>query len=340
MRFAKIVVFALMLAAPVTASAQAPSSPLPTHLPLRQEVCYSRVYDAAHLAKHPNQLVTSLHLYRAITPDQNTETEPLTPQQALEQDGESGQVSVHAYVRFKNRKGVFWNALGCGTAHDGSTRCSIECDGGSFGLKPQQKSLILSNNGFVLIGGCGASDDEQENSVFFDPGADDKTFRLEPLPPSQCTAIRDALIPAYAKLGKPLRVRFATDKPVCYTRSYDDAHLAKNPKQLVKRIAMLKAGPKKGPDEDSGYDLRFQIELKNGKKFTQNAKCYAEDYAYGCPAKAEADTQRDFYVTRAGEDALSIRDRRGRLGEFFGTALGADDRLFRLNAAAASACEF
>ena len=51
------------------------------------------------------------------------------------------------------------------------------------------------------------------------------------------------------------------------------------------------------------------------------------------------DTQRSFYLTRAG-DGVMLRDRKGSLGALFKTRLGNDDRMFRLNVAPARACEF
>jgi hypothetical protein len=44
------------------AGAQAPA-PLFT---ADQEACFGRVYDRAHLASHPNQKVTSLHIFRSL----------------------------------------------------------------------------------------------------------------------------------------------------------------------------------------------------------------------------------------------------------------------------------
>lgn len=342
MQFAKAALATLLLFAADASAAQEGKSPLPAHLPLGKEACYGRVYDQAHLAKHPKQLVTSLHLFRDLDPDQNTESEPQTREEFTRYESEGSYVNVSAYVRFRNRKGIYWNALTCHKTPDGKlTRCGIDCDGGSFTLKPQQKNLILTNEGFVLVGGCGASEEEGENPVFFHPGEDDKTFRLEPLPLAQCAALRDALKPAYAKMGKPLRVRFATEEATCYSRTYDDAHLAKNPQQTVRRIALLKAagGKEKHPDAP-GYDLTFRIETKDGKKLTQTSKCYPDTYAYTCPVKPELDTQKDFYVTRAGDNALMLRDRHGKLGDFFGTKLGSDDRMFRLDAAPEAACAF
>ena len=92
----------------------------------------------------------------------------------------------------------------------------------------------------MVVGGCGASEDEQENEEYVAPGADDKVFRLDPKPFAACMAERAAMAPAFAKLGKPLRVRFKENETLCFSRSYDAAHLAAHPKQTVKRIAVLK----------------------------------------------------------------------------------------------------
>ncbi|HRF09317.1 MAG TPA: hypothetical protein PL193_11855 [Xanthobacteraceae bacterium] len=330
---------AAMLLAASHASAQQFQSPLPEHMPLGKEVCYGRVYDASHLAKHPKQLVTSLHVFRDLDPDQNTEDTPQTREEVLKNDGEGG-VNVSAFVRFKNRKGVFWNGLTCNKSADGKfVRCGIDCDGGSFELRTRGKNLHLTNEGFVLIGGCGASEEEYENQLSFLPGADDKTFLLEPLPLAQCAALRDQVKPAFAKMGKALRTRFETQEAVCYSRIYDDAHLKKNPQQTVRKIALLRAAGGKDVHKDApGYDLTFRIETKDGKQFTQTAKCYPDRYTYTCPVKAEIDTAKDFYVTRAGDNALTIRDRAGKFTDFFGVKLGKDDRLFRLEASAPAAC--
>jgi hypothetical protein len=331
----------ILLALAASAIGQENNSPLPSHFPLQKEVCYGRVYDAAHLAKHPKQLVTSLHIFRDLDPDQNTEDEPLTREEILKTDGDSG-VNVSAFVRFKNRKGIFWNTLNCQKSADGKvTRCGIDCDGGHFDLQPRQQNLVLTNNGFVLIGGCGASEEEHENRIFFSPGADDKTFLIQPMPLAQCAALRDAVKPAFAKMGTALRIRFAKEEASCYSRTYDDAHLKKNPQQTIRKIALLKAAGGKDVHKDApGYDLTFRIETKDGKKFTQSAKCYPDRYAYTCPVVAEADTQKDFYVQRAGDNAIMIRDWAGKFSAFFKTKLGSDDRLFKLESGAPSTCEF
>lgn len=322
------------------AAAQENKSPMPSHFPLKQEACYGRVYNPSHLAKHPRQITTAIHLFHDLDPDQTTEDEPQSREELLRTAGENGSINLSAFVQVKTRKGLFWNVLNCNNFDGKKMRCGVDCDGGSFELSPQDRNLSMTNNGFVLIGGCGASDEEYENRFFFSPGADDKTFRLEPLPVAQCVALREQLKPAYAKMGAPLRVRFAKEEASCYTRTYDEAHLKKNPQQIIRKISLLKVAGGKDVHKDApGYDLTFRIETKDGKKFTQSAKCYPDRYAYTCPVKAEIDTAKDFYVTRAGENALMIRDRSGKLKDFFGAKLGNDDRLFKLETASASACE-
>ncbi len=327
--------------ATLSGNVMAQETPLPAHFPIDKEACFGRVYDTAHLARNPRQRVTAFHLFRDLDPDQNTEDEPITREEILKSDAESKSFNLSAYVRFRNRKGLFWNVLNCNKLDGKGMRCGIDCDGGNFDAQAQQKNLIVSNNGFILVGGCGASDDENENRLFFSPGADDKTFRLEPLPVAQCTALRESMKPAFARMGPALRVRFAKEEAACFTRTYDDAHLKQNPQQKVRRIAMLKAAGGKDVHKDApGYDLTFRIETRDGKKFSQTAKCFPDRYTYTCPVKAEDDTAKDFYVTRAGDNAITIRDRRGKLASFFNTRLGEDDRLFKLEASAENSCTF
>lgn len=314
------------------------SSPLPNHLPLRTEACFGRTYDTAHLREHPKQRVTSFHLLRDFSPDTNAESEPQTREEMLDADGSDGYIGVTAYLRLRDRKGVYSNHFGCRRDDKGGVFCGIDCDGGSFLARPSGNSLLIDNQGFVVVGGCGASDEDNENPVSIRPGADDKTFRLDKQPLEQCTALRDAQKPTWAKLGPPLRERFAKDGAQCFTRDYDAAHLASHPQQAVKRIAVFKAAGGK-PHEPPQYNLSFRVELKNGRKFEGRTNCWPEDYTYACTHNAELDTQRSFYLTRAG-DSMMLRDRKGSLGALFKTKLGNDDRMFRLNPAPAAACEF
>jgi hypothetical protein len=312
-------------------------SPLPSHLPLKTEACFGRAYDAAHLSAHPKQRVTSFYLVRQFKDDPNLEVDPTPEQEWKEIDGEHGYVVVTAYVRFRDKKGVYSNGLTC-RQNDGKVFCGIDCDGGSFNLKPSGQSLLLENNGFVVVGGCGASEDERENEEYVRPGADDKTFRLDPKPFAACMAEREAMAPAFARLGKPLRVRFTENETVCFSRSYDAAHLAAHPKQMVKRIAVMKTMSSKKDPNQIHYELDFALETKDGKKFSRKVNCIGDRYAFGCQPDEQSDMDTHFYLTRAGEQEMMLRDRRGLLGKAFKTSLGSDDRMFKMKASPAEAC--
>jgi hypothetical protein len=315
-------------------------SPLASHLPLATEACFGRVYDAAHLSKHPKQRVTSFHLSREFKDDPYSEVEFLSEEDIKGADGEYGSVNVTAYVRFRDRKGVYTNGLSCHKGHDGIVRCGVDCDGGSFNLRSGGQSLLLENNGFVVVGGCGASEDEHENEEHVLPGADDKLFRLDPKPVTACMAERAAMAPVWAKLGTPLRTRFKDNETLCLSRTYDAAHLAAHPRQTVKRIAVLKTRDSLKEPGAQYYELTLRVETKSGKIFEGKTDCGPDSYAYGCQPKVPMDEDRYFYVTRAGGNDVLLRDKHALLEKLFNTKLGSDDRIFRLQTAPADACRF
>jgi hypothetical protein len=329
---------AAVAASDVAAQTDELRSPLPSHLPLGVEACFGRVYDRDHLTKHPRQRVTSFHVFRDFTPDMTREAQPETAEEMRKNDGTDGRVTVDAYVRFRDRAGLFWNSLSCAKEDGGKVRCSIDCDGGSFFLRPASQGLQLENQGFVVVGGCGASEDETLQQDVVKPGADDKVFRLDRLPLAVCTQLREAQKPAWAKLGAPIRARIATDNPVCFVRDYDADHLAKHPQQAVRRIAVTKPRRAAGDDRDPvSPELIFRVQLKNGQRFEGKSFCAPESYAYACPAK---ESDLEFHLLRAGDDHITVRDRRSALPALFKTRLGADDKSFRLRAAPAEACAF
>ncbi|MES1156046.1 MAG: hypothetical protein ABUL48_06415, partial [Pseudorhodoplanes sp.] len=296
-------------------------------LPLKTEACFGRSYDAAHLSAHPKQRVTSFNLSREFKADQNLEFDPAPEQEMKDADGEYSRSNVNAYVRFRDRKGVYTNALSCGKGDDNVVRCIIDCDGGSFNLKPSGQSLLLENNGFVVVGGCGASEDDQENEEHVSPGADDKVFRLDSKPFAACLAERAAMAPVWAKLGKPLRVRFKDNETLCFSRSYDAVHLALHPRQTVKRIALLKTKDSKSDPDAVQFNLTFRVETKDGKKFEQKAPCSPDQYAFSCQPPPPHYSDRAFYLTRAGDNVM-LRDKHGLLDNVLKTKLGSDDRIF------------
>jgi hypothetical protein len=329
--------FAMLATASAVAQDGARMSPLPRHLPLGVEACFGRSYDAAHLARHPRQRVASFHVFRDFTPDPTQETEPETAAQMRQDDGTEGRVNVSAYVRFRDKPGVFWNLLSCSRQGKDGAFCAIDCDGGSFNLKAAGDDLLLENKGFVVVGGCDASEDESAQPEFVKPGADDRTFRLQRQPVAACVQQREAHKPAWAKLGPPIRARISTDAAVCFVAEYDAAHLASHPGQTVQRVAVLKRPRAAGDTRDAlSPELVFRFDLKDRRKLENTSFCAPDSYAYTCPAKSG---DKEFMLTRAGAEHIMLRDKHGALAAFLGAKLGADDRTFRLKAMPASACE-
>lgn len=329
-----------------SAFAQERSSPLPSHLPLKTEACFGRAYDADYLQQHPKQRVTCFHLFRDFQVDKTAEDPPISSGTFLEQDGEGASVGLMAYVGFRDRPSVYSNWLSCRkNTEDNAIRCGVDCDGGGFKISAKDitlkdMALLVENEGFVVTGGCGANEDDQEQRDFVRPENEDAQFVLDPKPVAECAAIRDLLKPIWAKLGAPIRERLSKNDAVCFTRSYDTAHLAKHPQQTVKRIAVLKPQGGKMLFDQHIYELTFRVELKNGKKLMKKTTCQPSKYAYGCTHDPAMDTQEDFYLTRAGGNEIMLRDKRARLEKLFGAGLGADDRTFRLSSSPANACRF
>jgi hypothetical protein len=340
MRLRLALLLVMAASSPLAAQDQKKASPLPSHLPLRTEACFGRVYDAKHLASHPKQRVTSFHLSREFKGDPYSEDEPSPEDEMKDVDGEYGNTLVTAYVRFRDRKGVYMNGLTCRKNDSGAVFCGVDCDGGTFNLKPSDASLLLENNGFVVVGGCSASEDDRENEEHVRPGADDKVFRLDPKPFAACMAERGAMAPVWAKLGTPLRTRFGDNDTLCFSRSYDAAHLAAHPKQEVKRIAVLKTKESLKEPGAQFYELAFRVEMRNGKTFEGRTDCAPDRYAYGCQPKVPMDADRYFYLTRAGNNDVMLRDKHALLEKLFNAKFGADDRVFRLKTEAAEACRF
>ncbi len=337
-----LVVFALaaVIVCAGSAHAQSDGPSLPRHFPAGKEACFGRNYDGAHLAAHPKQRVASFYLFRDPAPDPYKEDRPDTAEEREASSGADGNFNVTAYVRFRDKPNkLYWHMLGCHPSN-GRTSCSIDCDGGSFVLEAQDKSLLLENKGFTVIGGCGESEEEAEQRDFVSPGADDRVFRLDPQAIPVCTMLRDSLKPDYVKLGPPIRERLAQNGAVCFERNYDAAHLAKHPGQKIKRISVSKAADFKPQSDYPAYELTFRVELKNGKRYEKKTSCAPDNYAYGCAHDIKYEEQRDFYLTRAGDDRIMLRDRRGWLAKMFDIELGADDRLFKLQSSPAVACTF
>src|SRR5262245_2521804 len=79
-----------------------------------REACFSRIYDAGHLASHPQQKTASIHVFRSL--GHRPEAEQWYPgerEEEIKRFRESGEASVTAFVTFRNRRGNFHNHLTC-----------------------------------------------------------------------------------------------------------------------------------------------------------------------------------------------------------------------------------
>jgi len=137
--------------------------------------CFNRVYDPAHLARHPQQNVKTMMLLAVVDP------------------ANADEVQLRFGVAFRTRKGMLETNGGCavvsgeGDAAASATtaHCNVDCDGGAI-------DVTLRTDGNVLVGiPAGArlwkpGDDNPDDNVHGAFGPDDKLFRLDRAALSEC----------------------------------------------------------------------------------------------------------------------------------------------------------
>lgn len=152
---------------------------LPSLLPTTIDAprCYARAYDNAHLAKHPDQTVKSMMLM----------IERLSGRSSDDRYAYDGKLRLT--VRGLDKP--LWQGLECGWRQGKQTdkrtfECGVECDGGSFQLSESRRSgsLLLILDRLSLSEACGLKETSEAYDLL--PGTDDKLFRLDPLPASNC----------------------------------------------------------------------------------------------------------------------------------------------------------
>jgi hypothetical protein len=348
---------------PLASLASAARTPLFT---ADQEACFGRVYDQPHLARHPNQKVTGIHIFRSLSERPEAENwQPNQRDEAIKRFRESGETSVQAFVTFRDRKGYFHNALTCNKETRNGVGCYIECDGGSFDIKRESPTTaLLSNKGFVLIGGCGEELEESE-WVYFSPGKDDKVFRLESKPAAVCRAEEQKAKPIRA--GKPLRERFGETETFCFGRDYDAAHMAKHPQQQVASIRVGRLAPgEERRDKDLTQrwpeDVKLSVSLTLKAASTRRALkyvCNPLESSWECHVESTADTRstcdsRAVQLARGPGDDIMLINREDGLPidapceakptaepsneEFARRKTRSDDKTFRLTRMPNEAC--
>ena len=135
--------------------------------------CWSRVYDADHLASHPDQMVSAMTFgvsYMAETSE----------------FGEQYSFWLEASLR----DGARGYTTGPCNAYDGKMWCGVECDGGGIYVEARADGDVLidlETHGYIrMSGSCGSSD---ENGISgLESGKDDKLFLLQPTASKACKA--------------------------------------------------------------------------------------------------------------------------------------------------------
>lgn len=142
--------------------------------------CFSRHYDAQHLAEHPLQKVSVMRLL--VSAERNTEDKKLA-------------YSFRLGVNFRNRPGDFDSSGDCAhlTGDDAAKQkidfgCGVDCDGGgiSIDLTQDNASVIVKLEAIRIWKG---KDNDDDAATELKAGADDKVFRLDRANVDDCASL-------------------------------------------------------------------------------------------------------------------------------------------------------
>ena len=143
------------------------------------KACWRRVYDAKHLAAHPQQKVTEVTFFLRV----------------------SAYDAGDGYV-FKNPDHIVYNfanslkrrgnkralAIGGDCLGDNAVECVVDCDGGGVTidklLSGDGLSITLDSDGIAFGGDCSTT-----RGTWVRPGSDDTVFHLDPVPVEACKTL-------------------------------------------------------------------------------------------------------------------------------------------------------
>jgi hypothetical protein len=143
--------------------------------------CFARTYDAAHLARHPQQTVRAMKMLISA--------ERLEGDTALNYAFKLG-------ARLRNRDGDYASAMDCGYAYLSEVKregvrvsCKDGCEGGGIeiALAPDGMAIIVKLESIAVW----RADNPQDESGQFElkGGTDDRAFRLERVDPEMCKSL-------------------------------------------------------------------------------------------------------------------------------------------------------
>lgn len=142
--------------------------------------CFSRHYDAQHLAEHPLQKVSVMKLL--VSAERDTGDKKVA-------------YSFRLGVNFRNRPGDFNSSGDCAhlTGDDAAKQkidfgCGVDCDGGgiSINLAQDNASVIVKLEAIRIWKG---KDNDDDAATELKAGADDKVFRLDRANVNDCASL-------------------------------------------------------------------------------------------------------------------------------------------------------
>jgi hypothetical protein len=147
------------------------------------KACFTRTYDARHLAAHPRQRVTAVtFLVRVVGIDAGGDW-------VLDPKGKYDKVNYQFATRV-TRRGERRALSASGYCPENSNvLCIRECDGGGVTLEKVDgaDALTVRLDDGILMGAC-----DERKGTWLRPGTDDKAFRLNKVAPAQCAALEKA----------------------------------------------------------------------------------------------------------------------------------------------------
>jgi len=128
--------------------------------------CFSRRYDASHLAQHPRQKVSSMKLLvtAEVPPDENTVN-----------------YSFRLGVQYRHRPGKFDSSGSCGhvvaeaSGYEIRLGCGVDCDGGGIDVAMKDDNSAVIRLERIRVWDRKKPDDDGDAQL----GADDKMFRVD-----------------------------------------------------------------------------------------------------------------------------------------------------------------
>jgi hypothetical protein len=141
--------------------------------------CFSRHYDAQHLAEHPLQKISVMKLL--VSAERDAEDKTLA-------------YSFRLGVNFRNRPGDFDSSGDCAhlTGDDAAKNdfgCGVDCDGGGIGIdlaKDNASVLVRFDQAIRIWKG---KDNDEDATIELKAGADDKVFHLDRANINDCASL-------------------------------------------------------------------------------------------------------------------------------------------------------